>query len=59
MCMLIFNSGGVVEEVVVANEQPLLKTSMHMLVFNGGSVVEMVVVENKQRRGWRLLNIKK
>jgi len=57
--MLIFNSGGVVEEVVVANEQPLLKTSMHMLVFNGGSVVEMVVVENKQRRGWRLLNIKK
>ncbi len=58
--MLIFDGGGVVEEVVVvANEQPLSKTSMHMLVFNGGSVVEMVVVENKQRRGWRLLNIKK
>ena len=30
-----------------------------MLIFDGGGVVEMVVVENKQRRGQRLLDIKK
>jgi len=57
--MLVFDGGGVVEEVVVANKQPPSKASIHVLDFDGGGVVvvvEVVEVANKQRRGWRLLD---